>query len=169
MAALRDLGLLGRVSAAAAGRTLAEMDKNGDGVVSSEEFREAYSRLARLRAAEQRAARVARAAPAVPPNAATDPRLKQAFQLLASYGAAKGLSERADKGEGLTSRQFQRACAAAALPVERATADVVFTIARKGSKCLSFTRFLDALAQASGGGDVGGCWWVWCARWTWFD
>lgn len=33
LAALRDLGLLARVSASAAGRALAEMDSNGDGQV----------------------------------------------------------------------------------------------------------------------------------------
>ncbi|PRW56838.1 Peptidyl-prolyl cis-trans isomerase FKBP20- chloroplastic [Chlorella sorokiniana] len=149
LAALRDLGLLSKVSASAAGRTLAAMDTNGDGVVSWEEFREAFGRMARLKASEQRASRMHRAPPAVPPNAATDPRLKAAFAAAAAFGAAKGLSERAEKADGLTSTQFQRACTAAALPIERAAVDIVFCVARKGSKVLSFPRFLEALAQVS--------------------
>lgn len=75
-----------------------------------------------------------RAPPAIPPNAGTDPRLKAAFAAAAAFGAAKGLSERAEKADGLASRQFQRACTSASLPVERATVDVIFTVARRGSK-----------------------------------
>lgn len=43
---------------------------------SWEEFREAFGRMVRLKASEQRASRMHRVPPAVPPNAATDPRLK---------------------------------------------------------------------------------------------
>lgn len=113
--------------------------------------REAFGRLAKLKAAEQRAARVRQTVPPVPPNAATDPRLRAAFAAAASFGAAKALGDRGTErgGEGLTSRQFQRACAAAALPVERAATDVIFTVARKGGIKLSFPRFLEALALVS--------------------
>lgn len=88
----------------------------------------------------------------VPPNAAVDPRLRAAFQAFASHGAAKGLTERGTRGggDGMASRQFQRACAAAGLPLESGAVDVVFASHVTGrGRTLSFQRFLEALAQAS--------------------
>lgn len=119
-------------------------------------IREAFGRLAKLQAAERRAARVRAAVPPVPPNAATCPRLRAAFGAAAAYGGAKALGDRAERergaSEGLSSRQFQRLCTAAALPVERAAVDVVHTLARRGGRLLTFPRFLEALALVGGAG-----------------
>ncbi|KAL4458206.1 hypothetical protein ABPG75_013071 [Micractinium tetrahymenae] len=161
LAALHDLNLLSSCSATAAGRALADMDTNGDGVVSFEEFREAYSRLSKLRAAEQRSARLAqgrKAAPPVPPNAAVDPRLRAAFMHFAS--AARAITaERTPRGGadsiGLKSGQFHRLCVAAQLPVESGVLDVIFaTLCAGRGRTLSFQRFLEALAQVAHEGSM---------------
>ena len=162
MLALHEAGLLAAVTPGGAARVLAEMDDNGDGVVSFEEFRGAYSRLVKLRGEEARQARfrAAAAAPTVPSAAAVDPRLAAAFREFAAYGTAKGLAERTPRGgsEGMTGRQFQRACAAAGLTVGTAVIDVVFAGLCAGkTRTLPFIRFLEALAK------VGAAWW-WVGR-----
>lgn len=97
----------------------------------------------------------------MPPNSGLCPRLRSALNAAVAWGGAKGLGDRAERersaSEGLSSRQFQRVCAAAALPVERAAVDVIHTLARKGGRLLTFPRFLEALALVGGlGGRRGG-------------